>query len=257
MINLVPMAGSGERFSKEGYGDPKPLIDVSGKPMILQAANSLPVADKWIFICREEQVKEYDIDKILRKRFPESEVISINYLTDGQASTCLLAESYLSDQESLLIGACDNGMIWDTGKYDSIVASEEVDACIWTFRNNVTVKRNPRMYGWVVVDKDENATKVSCKIPISSNPVRDHAIIGTFYFRRSINFFNAVRKMIARNRRINNEFYIDEAMNELIEEGLKVKVFEVNKYICWGTPNDLRTYRYWEQYFRKTLQNEK
>ena len=57
--------------------------------------------------------------------------------------------------------------------------------------------------------------------------------------------------MIAKNKRINNEFYVDECINNLIESGLKVKVFEVNKYICWGTPNDLKTYDYWQQ-FHKT-----
>ena len=30
----------------------------------------------------------------------------------------------------------------------------------------------------------------------------------------------------------------------------KVKVFEIDKYIGWGTPNDLRVYEYWEGYFK-------
>jgi len=39
------------------------------------------------------------------------------------------------------------------------------------------------------------------------------------------------------------------AMNLAIERGLRVKVFEVDSYICWGTPQDLQTYEYWERYF--------
>jgi len=57
--------------------------------------------------------------------------------------------------------------------------------------------------------------------------------------------------MINLNRRINNEFYIDELMNVLIESGLKVRVFEVDTYIGWGTPNELRIYKYWRDYFDK------
>jgi len=34
--------------------------------------------------------------------------------------------------------------------------------------------------------------------------------------------------------------------------GLKTVVFEIDKYICWGTPNDLRTFEYWKAYFTKT-----
>ena len=49
------------------------------------------------------------------------------------------------------------------------------------------------------------------------------------------------------------EFYnsdlFDEMMNLLINDGLKVGIFEVEKYICWGTPNDLKTYEYWKKFF--------
>ena len=250
MINLIPMAGEGSRFVNEGYDNPKPLIPVSGKPMILQAIRSLPEADKWIFVCRAQHIDNFSIDKVLYGQIPNSEIIKIDYLTQGQASTCMLAENFIDQKEPLLIGPCDNGMTWDKEKYERLVSSE-FDAIIWTFRNNATVKRNPKMYGWVTVDNENNALGVSCKVPISDYTVNDHAIVGTFYFKKGEYFFNAVKQMVKKNRRINNEFYVDVAMNELIEQGMKVKVFEIDKYICWGTPNDLRTYQYWESYFRK------
>ncbi|MEW9501057.1 hypothetical protein [Jeotgalibacillus marinus] len=30
-----------------------------------------------------------------------------------------------------------------------------------------------------------------------------------------------------------------------------MKVFEVDHYICWGTPNDLKTFEYWQSFFHK------
>lgn len=251
MTNLIPMAGAGSRFATEGYKLPKPLIEVSGKPMIIQAGLSLPKSDRWIFICRDDHVKYYNIDVVLVDNFRSSKIVTIDHLTEGQASTCLLAEPYLHEDEPLLIGACDNGMIWDEQRYNSLTAHAAVDALIWTFRNNITVKRNPHMYGWVAVDEDNNASKVSCKVPISKNPVYDHAIVGTFYFRKARYFIDGAKEMIKRDRRIKNEFYVDAVINVLIEGGLRVKVFEVDKYICWGTPNDLRAYQYWERYFKK------
>ena len=53
------MAGVGQRFVDGGYDTPKPLIEVDELPMIVQAANSLPVADYWVFICRKEHVLKY------------------------------------------------------------------------------------------------------------------------------------------------------------------------------------------------------
>lgn len=33
-------------------------------------------------------------------------------------------------------------------------------------------------------------------------------------------------------------------MNVMIEHGKTVYAFEVNRYICWGTPQDLLVYNY-------------
>ena len=50
------MAGAGKRFQEEGYTLPKPLILVDNKPMIVEACNSLPQAEEWIFVCRQEHL---------------------------------------------------------------------------------------------------------------------------------------------------------------------------------------------------------
>lgn len=252
-INLIPMAGAGARFANEGYRLPKPLIPVSGKPMILQAAHSLPEADKWIFVCRKEHLEQSpQLRDTLTENFPDPTIIDIDYLTEGQASTCLLAEKYIDPEGTLMIGACDNGMLWNREKFQELVDDTSVDALIFTFRNNVTVQRNPKAYGWVKVDDANNVLGMSVKIPISENPINDHAVVGSFWFRRGKDFISKTNQMIAKNRRINGEFYVDKLFDELIEDGMKVKVFEIDQYICWGTPNDLRTYEYWEKFFTKS-----
>ena len=55
-VNLIPMAGNGQRFIDEGYSIPKPLIEINGLPMILRSAKSLPKADQWIFICKKDHI---------------------------------------------------------------------------------------------------------------------------------------------------------------------------------------------------------
>ena len=79
--------------------------------------------------------------------------------------------------------------------------------------------------------------------------MNDHAVIGAFTFKRAKDFVIAAETMILTNRRIKNEFYVDEVMNVAVEQGLRVKVFEVQHYICWGTPRDLDTYNYWHGWF--------
>ena len=243
------MAGAGQRFVDRGYTTPKPLLPIKGVPMVNRAANSLPRADKWIFAVRAEHIEQSGIDKVLFSQFSPCEIVAVESLTEGQACTCLLARDHLSSDDWLNIGACDNAMIWDQEKFDALQSNNKVDGIIWTFRRNPAVLQDPRMYGWVKTNDQEQALSVSVKIPISDDPMNDHAVIGAFSFRRATDFLRCADDMIAQNRRIKKEFYVDELMNVAIENGLQIHVFEVDYYVCWGTPQDLDTYTYWSGYF--------
>lgn len=239
-VNLIPMAGEGQRFIDAGYTTPKPLIDINGLPMVVRAAKSLPEADQWIFICLEKHIKQANIDQELIKNFPGALVLSVDHLTEGQASTCLLARDYLLPNDRLTIGACDNGMKYSNVEYEQLINNH--DALIWTFRYNSAVLQNPKMYGWVPVDGSGKATGVSCKEPISKHPQQDHAVVGTFSFKNASYFLECTDKIINKNRRVNNEFYLDVVLDECVLNGYNVYPFEVTDYICWGTPIDLNNY---------------
>ena len=58
--------------------------------------------------------------------------------------------------------------------------------------------------------------------------------------------------MAEKNIRINGELYADTVPNELINAGKRVRAFEVDKYIVFGTPQDLLVYNYWKGYFTQT-----
>lgn len=246
---VIPMAWEWSRFKKEWYKDPKPLINVDWKPMILRCLDFLPKWNKYIFICRKEHLEKYWIDKIIKEVYPNSQFISIDYLTEWQASTCLLSEKYIDMNNELLIWACDNGMIYrNFDKYKKLY-----DCLIWTFRWNSTVKRNPQMYWWVEIDQENQAKNISVKVPISNDPINDHAVVWTFYFKKAKDFFDWANKMISKNIRTNWEFYVDAVPNELILDWKQIWVFEISKYICWWTPNDLKTYNYWKNFFDKSI----
>ncbi len=247
MIKLIPMAGAGSRFAEAGYQLPKPLIELEGEPMVVHAARMLPEASTNIFICRDFQLKDYQVDRTIRNYYPEAKFISVAELTAGQASTCLLAKEYINNNEELIIGASDNGIIYDQAKFQQLKA--DADVIVFGFRNNVTVKYKPEQYGWIQANEQGQVLNISVKKAISSNPVQDQAIVGTFWFKRGADFVQAAETMIKANRRINNEFYVDECINDAIAMGLKVRCFEVDYYICWGTPNDLKTYEYWRSFF--------
>lgn len=254
-VTLIPLSGKGRRFADEGYAVPKPLIEVSGEPMVLQAAAHLPSSARQTFVCLAEHLNSSDLRAKLLSRYPTAKVVGLEAVTAGQACSC---EAGLLDEDpnaELLIGACDNGMVWDAERYGRLL-DEGVDAVVWSFRHHPSVEAHPEMYGWLDVAEDGTVRRASVKVPISDDPYNDHAIVGTFFFRRVRHFKEALRRLYGQGARVNGEYYVDSCVNELIAMGLKVKAFEVDNYVCWGTPNDLRTYEYWQRFFGRCGRHE-
>ena len=242
---LIPMAGAGSRFVQQGYTTPKPLLQVDTMPMYKRAIADLPPCKHTLLITQQTLQLNDDTN---------TEIIKIDSLTQGQASTCLLAKHKIDNTNPLIIAACDNGMVYNLDKFFAL--QNEADVIVFTFKNTNAVTEYPNQYGWVAVDDNNNATYISCKKAISNTPKSDHAITGCFWFKQGNYFVKAAEDMIENNTTINGEYYVDECMNNCIQLGLTVKVFEIEKYICWGTPNDYKTYNYWQTYFNKMIQND-
>ena len=247
---ILPMAGKGSRFSENGYDVPKPLLDIDGEIMVVNAVNCLPKSLNNIFICLEEHLDKYDMKRKLIEEF-NADIIPISETTSGQACTCEIGikRTNIDLENPIMISACDNGVSYNKDKYLEILNDESIDVIVWSFRNNQTSKLNPNMYAWLDVDKDGIIKHVSCKKFIYDDPLKTHAIIGTMFFRKGRYFMDGLSKNYTENIRTNGEFYVDDVLNQNIKDGLKVKVFEVDHYICWGTPDDYKTYNYWKNYF--------
>ena len=245
---VLPMAGRGSRFSMVGYKDPKPLLPVSGKPMVVRAVEDLPQCQDKIFITLNEHLREYDLESKLRVEFADLRIIGIDEITLGQASTCDIVIQGLDPSTPIIISACDNGVDYDEGAYKALEMDLSIDVIVWSFDNNPTKDLYPNMYAWLDVDSDNNIRNVSVKKHFLG---AKQAIIGTMFFRKAELFTMGYAHILKNNIRTNGEFYVDDLLNVLIEKGYNVKSFPVKNYICWGTPNDYKTYLYWEDHYSK------
>lgn len=252
---LIPMAGEGRRFQGAGYPTPKPLIPVDGLPMVIRAVEHLPSTEQRVFVCRQNHLACLGLADDLRRHFPGCQIVPVPSTTEGQTCTCLLAESLVPPDQPLFIGACDNGALWDVERWQTAQRDPRYDAWIWTFQRHAGVRRHPHMYSYVEVEADGiTAQRVSLKAPISDAPIRDHAVVGAFWFRRAGDFFHAAQQLVARQDRTRGEFYVDACLNELLRAEHRVGVFLVDHYIGWGTPDELNTYEYWDRYFTSCAQ---
>ena len=106
---LIPMAGEGSRFAKEGYTFPKPLIDVAGKPMIQRVVENLDFDAEYIFLVRKTHIEKYHGLLSTLKRITNGRCrhVVVDGLTEGAACTALLASEMIDTDESLLIANSD------------------------------------------------------------------------------------------------------------------------------------------------------
>ena len=228
---LIPMAGAGSRFEKAGYTFPKPLIDVKGKPMIQVVVENLNMDANYHFIVQESHLQKYNLDQMLKLITPKSTCIAINGMTEGAACTTLKAEQYIDNDNPLIIANSDQFVEWRSDEFMYNMITSNVDAGILTFKAT-----HPK-WSFAKVDDNGFVTEVAEKKPIS-----DIATVGIYYWKKGSDYVKYAKQMIEKNIRVNNEFYVCPVFNEAIQDGKKVKVFNIDKMWGIGTPEDLTVF---------------
>tara|TARA_Y100000310_G_scaffold345090_1_gene461724 strand:+ start:1589 stop:2968 length:1380 start_codon:yes stop_codon:yes gene_type:complete len=228
---LIPMAGAGTRFEKAGYTFPKPLIDVDGKPMIQVIVENLNIDAQHIFIVQKSHYEKYNLQATLSLISPGCEIIQIEGVTEGAACTTLLAKGFINNDEPLLIANSDQYVDWNSNEFMYSMIADSIDAGILSFKST-----HPK-WSYAKLGPDGFVAKVAEKKPIS-----DIATVGIYYWKRGSDYIKYAEQMINKDVRTNNEFYVCPVFNEAIEDGKKIKTYNINKMTGLGTPEDLQAF---------------
>jgi len=229
---LVPMAGLGSRFIKEGFKVPKQLINIKDKHLIDISLDCLDYKDcNLIFVVRDETVYNFHIDELLKKKFGDDvKIVVLDKLTDGSVCSCLYAEEYIDNDAPLVIHTLDIEFrpVFDPHSMNDL----DADGLLLTF------KSNSANYSYADVDDDGYVKKTAEKKAISSN-----ACVGIYGFKKGSDFCKYAREMIAKDIRTKNEFYIAPLYNLLVDDGKKIVTSTVDKMHVFGTPDEFHFYK--------------
>jgi HAD superfamily hydrolase (TIGR01509 family) len=226
---VIPMAGHGSRFSNAGYTFPKPLIDVKGRPMIEVVVRNLgldPETAHFIFIVQEEHYRKYDLQNLLSRIAPGCDIVQVSGVTEGAACSVLLAKQFIDNDTPLVLANSDQFVEWDANAF--FYQMENVDGGIATFSSS-----HPK-WSYAKLDEQGFVSEVAEKKVIS-----EHATVGIYYYRSGANFVKYAEQMIAKNIRVNNEFYVCPIFNEFIQDGKKVRIANIQRMWGIGVPEDL------------------
>lgn len=229
------MAGEGSRFKINGYELPKPLIDIDGKPMIQKAIESLGLVGKYIYVIREYDDNDINskLTELLNTITPNCVIIKTDKKTNGSTETCLLASSFIDNDEPLIITNCDQLMAWDSSNFINYISKTDHDGIVVTYDSTDTKNSFAR------INRDGFIVELAEKKAISNI-----ALIGLHYWRSGNLFVQSANEMLLAKLEENGEYYIAPTYNFLISKGKKIVNFhlKIGEYIPVGTPDDLNLY---------------
>ena len=229
---ILPMAGFGTRLRPLTWSKPKPLVPVAGKPIlghVLDMFESLPDVEEVVFIVgyMGDQVQEYvkrDYSHLRACYVEQREML-------GQSHALWLAREHV--RGPILVLFVDTLIETDLAQ----VAGQDREAVAW-----VKAVQDPRRFGVAELGADARVTRLVEKPADLKNNL---VVVGCYYLPSGEDLTAAIQEQMRRDLQLNGEFFLADALNVMLEGGLKMKVREVQVWEDCGKPEALlHTNRY-------------
>lgn len=223
---LIPMAGYGTRLRPHTWSKPKPLVSVAGKPVlghVLDMFQDLKQIDEAIFIVGYlgEQVRQYLDESYphLKARFVLQEEML------GQSHALWLAREGL--EGPVLIAFVDTLIETDIVQ----ALKDDGEAIAW-----VKEVPDPKRFGVTKLGADGHVTQL---IEKPTDMTINLALVGFYYFQHAENLIAAVEQQMGEGEKLKGEYYLADAINIMLDQGLKMRVETVDVWQDCGKPEAL------------------
>lgn len=231
---VIPMAGRGTRLRPHTWSKPKQLISVAGKAVldhVLDTLSSLPALQQIELVNIVGYLGE-QIESHIREHYPHWKAhFVVQDDPRGQSHAIYLARQHLGGP--MLMVFADTLIETDL----SFLPNEPAEAVVW-----VKPVPDPRRFGVAVVDEDGWVQRLIEKPQEMDNNL---AVVGFYYFRSSEDLISAIEEQMRRNLQFKGEFFLADAINIMLERGLKMRIQKVDVWLDAGTPESLlETNRY-------------
>lgn len=246
---VIPMSGIGERFQRAGYELPKPLIKVEGVPIIEHVLDMYPGWDDVVFIVNEDhlQVPEWRMEETLTRLRPTGKIVPIQSHKKGPAWAIKQAASFISESTPVVANYCDFTCRWNIKKFEEKIQSG-LDGLIPTYTGFHPHMLRSTAFAYVK-KQNEKVIDIQEKKPWTSDPIHEEASSGTYGFGSGETLLRAIEEQIKADDSLNGEYYLSLTYKSMLRRGAGVETFLIDKFMQWGTPEDLNDYEYWSEIF--------
>ncbi|KPL03411.1 MAG: nucleotidyl transferase [candidate division Zixibacteria bacterium SM1_73] len=227
---IIPVAGIGTRLRPHTHTAPKGLLHVAGKPIlghILDALKQVKI-DEMIFIVgfMGEQIVEY-----VSKNYKFKSKFIYQKELKGLGYAIWLASSEIKNNEPVLIVLGDTIFEADLspvlkGKFDAL-GTKRVE--------------NPRRFG--IVEMEKGFARKLVEKP--DKPTSNLAVVGVYYITNTEAFKESLEEIIKKQIMTKNEYQLTDALQRMIDKGVKFRTFEITGwYDCGKVETLLQTNRH-------------
>ena len=225
---LVPCAGKSSRFITQR---PKYLLTMPNGKLMIESVIE-PFKGKYerlLFAILREHDEKFDSKNVLRKIFPESEILIIDELTKGQADTVLRMINHFDVKNSFLIK--------DSDTYFQIPVDYESNKnyiSVCDARKVPHVKLHNKSFADI---SDQNFVIRTGEKEIMSK----FFSCGGYFFSKPSDFIENFKKY--EEIQIGGEYFISNIIDMMIDSGIVFHPMECDNYEDWGTYEDWVAYR--------------
>ncbi|MEM9045666.1 MAG: glycosyltransferase family 2 protein [Pseudomonadota bacterium] len=232
----ITMAGLGNRFAKAGYDRPKYEIEALGRPLFDWSLLSLEAFRKagwrFSFVARNGLgAPEYIHGRSELLEITEVDVFLIDEVTDGQATTALIAAKQAEKDEPFAVY-----------NIDTFVAPEAMrppdpkDCAGWLPCFGAPGD------GWSFARTDQKGRVLEVR---EKKRISDHATVGLYWFDSAQTYmaaYNDYYRIVGREEK--GERYIAPIYNQLVSDGRKVLIdtISIDEVGMLGTPEQVDSF---------------
>ena len=225
MKAIIPVAGAGTKLRPHTYTQPKALIPLAGKTILSIIIDQLKDAgiNDFVFIIGYlgEKIQDYVKDK-----YPQ---LNCHFVQQserhGTGHAINLTKEIIGNDEILIV-------LGDT------IAEYDVKEIINTPYSMLGVKKvdDPRNFGVAEIEEDGFINRVVEKPAI---PKSNMALVGVYKIKETGFLFSCIEKIIAAGIKSYDEFNLTDALECMIQNGVKFQPFKVQNWFDCGKKETL------------------
>lgn len=222
---IIPVAGAGTKLRPLTYTQPKALIPIAGKTILSVIVDQLLEAGVTEFVFVIGYLGE-KIQRYIAKTYPN---LSYTIVTQedrrGTGHAIWLTKDAVKDEEVIIVlgdTVCDYNVKDILNHSTSQIGVKKVD--------------DPRSFGVVELDTNDNVLKAVEKPLI---PKSNMAMVGIYCIKETKAMYDALEKHVGTKLDEEGEYHLTNALQYMIEGGIKFEAFRVNNWFDCGKKETL------------------